>query len=531
MHSKKFLPYLFSAVLLALLTQQLSQSQETNRTPGKIYPHRWVYVRNSLNSDAQLTAFENVARTAAAHGLNGILLAGGLDSFDLRPPEYAVRLQKAKTIAETLRMEIIPAVFGPGYGGAILAHDRNLAAGLPVRGALFLAGASEAKFQQDSPEGLGDLGLGALEFDMSKKPARVVKEIRVRPYRSYRLRMRVKTESIAPRTLFSIRAIIGNNRDMARFEPELPATGDWKEYTGAFNSWFSDRVTLQIGSGERGSGRYWVDRLSVEEVGLMNVVRRNGTPVVVRDEKTATVFEEGRDYEVISDPNLTFKWDHDMPVIRLMKNTRIAPGTRLRVDYFHGTTVYRDQVNVCMSEDKLYEIWGAQIPLIEKHLTPKRYFFNMDEIRIGGHCEACKKRKLSMAQILGDNVTRAYNLVRKQNPKAEIFIWSDMFDPNHNARNEYYMVDGDYTGSWNYIPKDMVIACWYHTRRDASLAHFSGLGFRTFAGAYYDADTLENPKGWLESLDRTPHAIGIMYTTWQQKYGLLADFGDLVSKR
>ncbi|MCX6634467.1 MAG: hypothetical protein NT090_05175 [Acidobacteria bacterium] len=62
-------------------------------------------------------------------------------------------------------------------------------------------------------------------------------------------------------------------------------------------------------------------------------------------------------------------------------------------------------------------------------------------------------------------------------------------------------------------------------------ARFSGLGFRTFAGAYYDGDTLDNPRGWLEALDQTPNAAGIMYTTWQSKYALLADFGDLVSKR
>ena len=72
---------------------------------------------------------------------------------------------------------------------------------------------------------------------------------------------------------------------------------------------------------------------------------------------------------------------------------------------------------------------------------------------------------------------------------------------------------------------------WYYEKRHESLAHFSGLGFKTLAGAYYDGDTLENPKGWLEALDRTPAAIGIMYTTWQNKYDLLAPFGDLVSKR
>ena len=75
--------------------------------------------------------------------------------------------------------------------------------------------------------------------------------------------------------------------------------------------------------------------------------------------------------------------------------------------------------------------------------------------------------------------------------------------------------DGSFDGTWKYIPKDLVIGCWYYEKRDQSLGFFSKLGYRTLAAAYYDADNLENPKGWIESLDRTQGAIGIMYTTWE----------------
>ncbi|OGV95278.1 MAG: hypothetical protein A3K19_34025 [Lentisphaerae bacterium RIFOXYB12_FULL_65_16] len=47
--------------------------------------------------------------------------------------------------------------------------------------------------------------------------------------------------------------------------------------------------------------------------------------------------------------------------------------------------------------------------------------------------------------------------------------------------------------------------------------------------AYYDGDTLDNIKGWLETCNRTPACRGIMYTTWRDKYTLLPDFGDWVS--
>ncbi len=183
-----------------------------------------------------------------------------------------------------------------------------------------------------------------------------------------------------------------------------------------------------------------------------------------------------------------------------------------------------------MSEPKPYEIWAKQAELIHRHLGPSKYLLSMDEIRAGGSCRACKDRGLSMARILGDCITRQVGIIRSVNPKAEVLIWSDMLDPHHNAHGDYYLVEGDFAGSWKHVPKDLIIVCWYYEKRGESLPFFSSLGFRTLAGAYYDGDTLENPQGWLDVLDKTPDAIGIMYTTWQDKYDLLAAFGDMLDR-
>jgi len=40
----------------------------------KVYPDRWVYVSTELDSDQELSRVEGIARTAAEHGLNGMLL-------------------------------------------------------------------------------------------------------------------------------------------------------------------------------------------------------------------------------------------------------------------------------------------------------------------------------------------------------------------------------------------------------------------------------------------------------------------------
>ena len=134
-----------------------------------------------------------------------------------------------------------------------------------------------------------------------------------------------------------------------------------------------------------------------------------------------------------------------------------------------------------------------------------------------------------MAEILGDCITRQHAILKSIDPEIKVLIWSDMLDPAHNAHDNYYGVVGDFTGSWKYVPKDLTIMCWYHEIRDKSLGFFSKQGFCTLGAAYYDSEDLSNCREWLDSLRNTPKAQGIMYTTWERKYGLLADFGDLVS--
>jgi len=325
--------------------------------------------------------------------------------------------------------------------------------------------------------------------------------------------------------------VLADGRALAPFDPRVPGTTDWRTVTGGFNSLEHDKVRIYAGVWGGRSGRFWVDDMRIEEAGLVNVLRRPGTPITVRGRQTGTVYQEGRDFARVTDAKLNFRFDHEGPTIELLPGGRIRAGERLRVSYYPGVAVHRGQVSVCMSEPKVYEIWRRQAALIHKHLAPRRYLLSMDEIRAGGSCRACKQRKMTMAEILGDCITRQFRILRELNPKAEVFVWSDMLDPNHNAHADYYLVDGDFSGSWKLVPKELVIVCWYYRKRSESLAHFSRLGFKTLAGAYYDGDTLENPRGWLEALDKTPGAVGIMYTTWRNKYELLPAFGDLVSKR
>jgi hypothetical protein len=316
------------------------------------------------------------------------------------------------------------------------------------------------------------------------------------------------------------------------WRPSLKATNDWQEVTLGFNSLVYDRVQIYTGVWKGPAGRFWIDDVQLKEVGLINVTRRPGTPVEVRNSETGVVYREGEDFERIEDDNLTFDFDREELPLVMVAGGRVREGDRLLVDYYQALSIKdgSGQIGVCMSEPRVYEIWAQVARVLHETIAPKHYFFSMDEIRQGGWCRACEGRRLSAGELLGDCITRQAEIVRSVNPDAEIFIWSDMLDPNHNAKDNYYLFNGDFAGSWNHIPEDLIIACWHYDIRDESLRHFDQLGFRTIGCGYYDRDSEDAAKDWLASLAKTPGACGIMYTTWQDRYGFLQTFAGLLPR-
>jgi hypothetical protein len=264
-------------------------------------------------------------------------------------------------------------------------------------------------------------------------------------------------------------------------------------------------------------------------VGPINVLHRPGTPVTVRSDDGATTFAEGKDYAALTDPNLQ-PWhdDKDALPLKILPGGGIHDGDRLRVSWYHSMIVHDSQVSVCMAEPALYEIYDHEAKLLAEKLQPRSVLLNMDEIRMGGTCKACAGR--NMGELLGECITKQAAILRTHIPSVEIYIWSDMLDPNHNAHGNYYLVNGDYTGSWQHVPRNLIMAVWGGEPNAKSLRFFADQGFRTLVACYYDADDLKDVQGWLDIATPIRKVRGFMYTPWEKKYALLPDFGDLLHK-
>jgi len=528
------------------------------------YPDRLVWIFGwNLSRDSDAAEIGRLVETASQHGINGAVLSAGLDTLCKKPPEYFRRLELVQEASRRSNVELIPAVFSVGYGGSLLSHDRNLAEGLPVRDATFLVEGHQARLLPDDSARLANGGFeqfsgdrlegyrfhdqpgevsfvdaeirhgGRASLRLENFPAnehghgRVMQEVRVRPHRCYRLSIWVKTEGLEPAAAFKMQVLAGN-RALAPRNFGLAATADWRKITMLFNSLQFDSVRIYAGMWGGRGGKLWLDDWSLEEVGPLCVLRRPGTPVTVRSEDGTVAYSEGRDYAPLEDP-LYSPWrvDRDAPPLKLLAGTRIRQAERLRVSWYHSLVINDSQVTVCMAEPALYEIFDHEAALLAERLRPRRVMLNMDEVRMGGTCEACRGQ--NMGELLGRCVSRQVEILRRHMPGVEVYIWSDMLDPNHNAHGDYYLVDGDFSGSWRHVPEDLVIAVWGGRPRPKSLEFFAAEGFRTLVACYYDADNLDDVGGWLRLAEQTPNVRGFMYTPWQKKYALLPEFGDLIS--
>ena len=524
--------------------------------------HRWFFSFGHARSREGVTSIQSLIDVGTAHGLNGMVLSSfGLDSITRWRDTDIALLKEVQAHCDMKQIELIPTGFSAGYGGGALGHDRNFAAALPVSVSLVARNGSIVPAPRDNILKNGDLethangrfagfgfhdqpgeitfvdtdsvasGKTAIRFENftanTHGHGRINQKISVQPGRSYRLSLKIKTQDLHPAGSVRMQVLKADGSGtVASHSPALRSTQDWTEISLDFLNHEETTLLMYAGIWGGQSGRFWLDDMTLREDNtLSNVVTRQGTPKSLRSLDRSMTFVEGRDFGAIR--NL-----RSLDSVKLPAGSAIKAGERLELTCYKIPSIshaWGQQISLCMSNPDLYTYWESQARRLHQVIQYKKILLSMDEIRNGGGCRTCQHTGLSMAEILGDCVTRLHDIFKRIDPTIEVLIWSDMLDPAHNARNHYYGVVGDFTGAWQYVPKDLTVMCWYHKIRDESLSFFSQKGFRTFGAAYYDADDLNGSAEWLTSLTRTHNAQGIMYTTWERKYALLAGFGDLVS--
>jgi hypothetical protein len=547
-----------------------------------------VYVAQNLLVDENVPKVDEIMRRAAAVGYTGIVLADyKLNILDRMDPRYFRNVEQVKSTAKSLRLEIIPCVFPIGYSNGLLAHDPNLIEAMPVKDAPFLVKTGKADIaparppapnfggveisqnsggiinggfetsRGDSATGWGyqddpgkvsfidretkHSGSSSLRFGTpGAAPTaalnwRINQPIKLKPWRCYRMSFWIKTQDLDSPGSFNAPILISGSGKpaLSHLSYGIKRTQDWTLHQTIFNSQDNSEALAYIGVWGPKSGAYWLDDVKLEETGLLNVVRRAGCPLVVKS-VDGTTYEEGRDFQPVKDERLgnvpyagEYELYHPPPSIVLTENSRIKDGQRLRVSFYHAAVVNEMQASCCLTEPKVYELLRDQMQRVEKLFHPTAVMMSHDEIRVANWCALCQAQNKTPGQLLAENARRCIQIVKSTSPQARIYTWNDMFDPFHNAHDNYYLVNGTWAGSWEGLTQDVGIVNWYFEPRKKNLPWFADRGHKQILAGYYD-NNVDYTVQWLKDSAGIKGIEGVMYTTWRNDFSQLEKYAQTV---
>lgn len=534
----------------------------------------WYWHHSYLTSASAVQSSEALIDQAAAAGYTGLALWDtSINALNLPgwPTQNVDYLKQVIQYANAKGLKVMPLVAPYGHSGDVLRRNPNWAEGQRVTGTQLRVDAAGQTLQViNSFAGLtnggfeagatgwfsyGDAGTvldtsvshtgqasglisGALNPSAN---ARFFQVLNVIPWRQYHLRMYLKTQNFSGFSQVQIFDSANWAINKIDHPLNLPANQDWTAVDLTFNSGASSTLNLLMGVWGGNSGNLWFDDISLEETALVYVLRRPGTPLSIYDPANrSSVYTEGTDFNSISDPkfasNPTFSNDnwHQPMTITLPAGTRLRPGQVVAMEHYAVQPVYDEAVGVCLTDAGM-QGWMADNAKAVAAVFPAGggYLFGHDEMRHMNSCASCKAKNLTPGQLLAWSLGQTLNLFNTVSPGAPVYIWSDMFDPYHNAHDNFYFVEGDIAQSWQGLPSTVAVMNWNLNNLKNSATWFSGADPKqptphkqTIAGFYDGGDAAAIARNELTQVAGVPGITGMMYTTWRDDYSQLKAFAD-----
>jgi hypothetical protein len=308
-------------------------------------------------------------------------------------------------------------------------------------------------------------------------------------------------------------------------------TTDWVEQAVTFNSLDNTSVKIVAGIWGGHGGTIWWDDLRIDAVPTLNVLRRDALPLTVVGEN-GVVYEEGKDFDRIADPGLgMYRWPgtydtrHGPPHISVTTGSHIKEGERVRLSCYHAVVLFTGQMCCSMDDRGVFQLCAEEIRKTRETLSPDGYFMSHDEIRCAGWEPSQTQNYRTTGELFAFNIKKCYEIASREGGGKPVYVWSDMFDPYHNAHANYFLVNNTIAHSWDLLDSNITVMQWGDANDPAAgLRFFSGRGNRLMIAAYYDEAVEANHTVWMNAAEGVPGIVGVMYTTWKHDYSKLEEF-------
>jgi hypothetical protein len=554
----------FFILFFLLLTFGCAQSSQ---------PELWWWQGTDLNSSSDVAAIEASIDQAIGYGYTGVAFWDPSLSYmnaSYWTTQQTAYIQQVVNYAHTKGLKTMAPVAPYGYSDNALRSNFNWAEGQHITGSQFTVNASKTQLVpvnsfaglvnpgfESGMTGWFDLGDPNLGIDTTvfhsgaasgvitnaSGDARFHQVVNVTPWRQYHVRYWLKTQNFSGDAMIEV---YDPSSGLSLYNISIgpPSTQDWGALDFTFNSRSTTQPGLYFGVWGGSTGTIWFDDIFMEETSLVYVLRRPGTPLsIYNPNNPAAVYQEGADVNPISDPNISsgagfVDQYHTPTTVTLPGTTSLTAGQTVAMDYYGVEPVLPGgDVGMCLT-DTGPQNWlqsNSQAITTAFASTGTGYLLSYDEMRHMNSCSTCKAKNMTPGQLLGWHVGQTYNLFQSLAPGAPMYVWSDMFDPYHNAHTNYYYVEGDIAGSWAGLPPNITVMNWNLGNLTNSLTWFSGLNpqqttpYRQIIAGYYDSGngTTAATQEVSAALG-IPGVAGLMYTTWVGDYSQMQAFASTV---
>ncbi len=529
----------------------------------------WYWHHSYVKDAAEVIKSEKLIDQAADAGYTGMAFWDSSINFLHRTPNNAALVRQVVRYAKARHLKVMPLVAPFGHSADLLRQNPNWAEGQRVVGTRFqvqdktlrlvsdFRGVRNGGFESGSAPWLsfGDTatkvdatvhhsGTHAGLISGAANPsgnARFFQQFDVIPWRQYHLRMFIKEQGFHG---FSQLLIFGNGdnaRNRGDYNFNLPADRDWTQVDFTFNSGDNKTISILFGVWGGNRGNLWFDDISMEETALVYVLRGPSTPLKVYDPgNPSQVYREGVDYAAIADPKLAVNpnfdndnW-HQPMTVPVPAGSALRPGQAVAMDFYAAQPIYNETIGASLTDEGAWQ-WMIDNSNAVARVLPgvDALLFGYDEMRHMNSTASAKAMHMTPAQLLDWHFAKTYKLYRAMAPRTPIYVWNDMFDPFHNAHENFYLVEGDLAGSWKGLPADVIVMNWNLGRLKESATWFSGkdpkqpVAHKQVIAGFYDAGSgADAAKAEWEQVRGVPGICGMMYTTWNDNYSQLKAFAD-----
>ena len=548
---------------------------------------RMLQIKANMVVDTAEDLLDKVDR-AKAKGANTVLFGDTkLNAFGVGNDPGAKWRKETQKLFDGIRardMDLVLATSAMGFCGSLIADNTNLTTGYPIENQRLKAingrlvpistatianggfdsytGDRPANWSfQDAPGERTFIDTkvsrtGAASFRAEARGgemSRVSTNFPVTPFHQYTLSVWVKMDNL---TAKNIQVVLRDQNDLDRnltvLDISKPSakggreyigkpqneTLDWTEVRIAFNS--QDAVLVNLGLSVFGgtTGTIWWDDVSISDTPTLNWLNRDDLPTSIRLENGRDL-RFGTDVELPVDSLLGFsryegRYDtqHIAPQVAVLNPVSVREGAVLEISGYHALPTAKGQVSCSWNNAEVLDRLRRVHQKLQDTYRPDAFLINYSEVRTGGWEPSDTEFPTSGAAFAAA-IKKAFDDLIEISPDTKHYFWSDMIDPEHNARDKYYQVNNTLADAHKTLDTNKVIlATWWEGEKitnlgPSSLKFFADKGFEQVIGAYYDADVDQNFNRWQTAAQDVNGIIGNMFATWQKNYENIEAFGDL----